>query len=332
MSLAVSAAPSSITTEPVTFLIPVYNERETLNELARRCRAQGAALGLRCQLLFVDDGSADGSREVLRGMAEEHSDVRVLFLRAHFGKSAALSAGFAEIESGLVVTLDSDLQDQPEELPRLLEAFHAGADLVSGRKVNRRDPVLKRINSWLFNLLASRFAGQRLYDCNSGFKLYRAELARELILDGDRHRFIMLLARWKGYHVTEVPVRHEARRHGRSKYGPLRGLSGFFDLCSIVMLEKFRHRPIHFFGGIGAALFAIGSIGCTSLLVLRVLNMGYLTNRPLFYISILFMILGVNFFTTGMLAEFQNASTPRRPQDSVGERLGQATSSSDDCR
>lgn len=323
------AAPAVTTTEPVTFLIPVFNERETLEELARRCRAQGATLGLRWQLLFVDDGSTDGSRDVLRRMAEEHDDIRVLFLRMHFGKSAALSAGFAEIETGLVVTLDSDLQDQPEELPHLLEAFHAGADLVSGRKVNRRDPVLKRINSWLFNLLASRFAGQRLYDCNSGFKLYRAELARELILDGDRHRFIMLLARWKGYRVAEVPVRHEARRHGRSKYGPLRGLSGFFDLCSVVMLEKFRHRPIHFFGGIGAALFAVGGVGCVSLLMLRLLNLSYLTNRPIFYLSILFMILGVNFFTTGMLAEFQNASTPRRPQDSVGERLGQGSPSSD---
>lgn len=308
--------------EPVTFLVPVFNERDTLRELAGRVCAQAEALELDWQILFVDDGSTDGSREILRELAAESPEIAVLFLRAHFGKSAALSAGFSAIEAGLVVTLDSDLQDQPEELPKLLEAYRGGADLVSGRKINRQDPLTKRISSRLFNWMASRFAGQRLYDCNSGFKLYRAELARELILDGDRHRYVMLLARWKGYEVVEVPVRHEARRFGHSKYGPLRALSGFFDLCSIVMLEKFRNRPIHFFGSIGAALFSLGLSILFVMLALRALDVTYLTNRPLFYVSIVLVIVGANFFTTGMLAEFYNASSPRRPNDYVRERFG----------
>lgn len=308
--------------QSLCFLSPVWNERDNLRQLVERCRKQAESLGFPFRMILVDDGSTDGSREVLRELAGENPGVTVLLLRTHRGKSAALSVGFAEAGTDLVATLDSDLQDQPEELPQLLAAVNAGADVASGHRVVRRDPPGKRLGSRLFNLAASLFAGQRLHDSNSGFKLYRYAVLRDLVLDGDRHRFIMVLARWKGFRVVEVPVRHEPRRSGRTKYGPLRGFSGFFDLCAIVMIEKFRHRPLHFFGGIGTAVFLAGLASFAWLVVLRLLHEKYLTNSPLFFVSILLMILGVNFFTTGMLAEFHNANNRRKSHPDVAERIG----------
>lgn len=312
--------------EPLTFVAPVYNEHETIEELARRCRQQAEALGLEFRMIFVDDGSTDGSTQTLRSLAAEDPGITVLLLRSHFGKSAALGAAFAEIPSGWVVTIDSDLQDQPEELPKLVGAARAGADVVAGCRVVRNDSLVKRISSKLFNRAVSLVARQDFRDSNSGFKLFRYEVVRDLVLDGDRHRLVMLLAAWKGYHVVEVPVRHESRRCGRSKYGPLRFLSLLFDLCSVILVERFRHRPMHFFGSFGAACFAIGCAACAWLAAWRLLERGYyITNRPLFYVSLLLMILGVNFFNTGMLAELYNAQFGRSPGDYVRERLGRRT-------
>jgi glycosyltransferase involved in cell wall biosynthesis len=313
---------SELKLEPLTFLSPVWNERETLRELVQRCRAQAEELKLQFRMVLVDDGSTDGSVEVLRDLAVNDPAITVLLLRRHLGKSAALSAGFEEIESGWVLTIDSDLQDVPEELPKLMEGIREGADLVSGWKKDRCDSPLRRCCSRLFNALASIVAGQTFHDCNSGFKLYRAELLKDLVLDGDRHRLVMLLAKWKGYRVVEVPVRHEPRRHGKSKYGLLRALFLFYDLSTVIMLERFRHRPLHFFGTIGIGTFATGFVAFAWLLVQRLLHERYLTNSPLFFISILLMILGANFFTSGMLAEFHSAHFPRRARDEVRERIG----------
>lgn len=319
-------------TETLSFVIPAYNECQTLAELAERCSCQAQALGLDYRIIFVDDGSTDGSREVLARLAEENPRVTVLFLRARFGKSAALSAGFEEADSQWVVTLDADLQDQPEELGKLLEAARAGADVVGGCRVQRCDPLRKRINSRLFNGAVSLVAGQHFTDSNSGFKLYRREVLDELVLDGSRHRLVMLLAAWKGYRVAEVPVRHEPRRQGRSKYGPGRAVSCFFDLCAVVLIEKFRNRPLHFFGSLGLAIFGVGALCLAWIIGEKFLHRGFVTNRVGFYVGILFMILGMNVFTTGMLAELHNAQYEGRRRDYVRERLGAGKTSGEGSR
>lgn len=306
----------------LTFVSPVYNERDTLAELATRCRQQAGALGYAFRMIFVDDGSTDGSREVLEQLASEHEDICALILRRHFGKSAALAAGFAEVKSGTVVMLDSDLQDVPEELPKLLAALNEGADLVSGWKESRQDGSLRSGMSRVFNNAVSRFAGQELRDCNSGFKACRAEVLRDISLEGDRHRLMMLIAKWKGYRVTEVPVQHEPRRFGQSKYGISRAFSGFLDLTAVLLVERFRHRPLHLFGSIGAILFLLGFVACGWICVERLLHISYVTNRPAFYIGILSMMLGANFFTAGMLAELYNSRLPRSYTDYARRRIG----------
>ena len=258
---------------------------------------------------------------MIRKIAASETGVTGLLLRAHFGKSAALAAGFAEARTNWVVMLDSDLQDQPEELPKLVAAaLNTGADVVSGRRVTRRDTLSKRASSFMFNGCASLFAGTRFYDSNSGYKLCRTEVVQRLSLMGSRHRLLMILAKWEGFRVIEAPVEHQPRRCGRSKYGLFRPVAAFFDLCSALLLEKFRHRPLHFFGGIGAVLTALGSISMIYLVIARLMENTWLTNRPLFYLGVLLMVLGVNFFTTGLLAEFQLAQSPGRPCDLVGER------------
>jgi glycosyltransferase involved in cell wall biosynthesis len=314
----------------ITFVSPVYNERNSLHELVDRCRAQVEQVGAEFRMVLVDDGSTDGSREVMRQIAAQQPDVTIIFLRRHFGKSAALSVGFNEVKSGIIVTIDSDLQDQPEELPKLLDALE-NADLVSGRKVDRQDPMPRRVASRMFNAAVSHFAGQKFHDSNSGFKAVRAEVVPRLALEGDRHRLIMLLARWNGYRVAEVPVRHEPRRFGRSKYGIMRALSGFFDLTSVLIVERFRHRPLHFLGSIGFALFFIGAVVFGWLVVMRLLEETFLTNRPAFYFSILLMILGANFFTSGIIAELHNSRYPLSYDDLILSKQNAAADEAEPC-
>jgi glycosyltransferase involved in cell wall biosynthesis len=308
----------------LTFVSPVWNERDTLDELVARCRAQAAQMGVEFRMVLVDDGSTDGSREELRKIAGADARVTVLLLRAHRGKSAALGAAFDEVRTEWAATLDSDLQDRPEELPRLVEAASEGADLVTGWRQDRSDGPVKRAASALYNLAAGWLAGQRLHDANSGLKLLRREVIEELVLDGSRHRLVAPLAKWKGFRVAEVPVRHDSRRAGRSKYGPFRAFACFLDIVGIVLVEKFENRPLHFFGSIGAVFFGLGALGCGWVLLEKLLGSGYVTNRPLFFIGILLMLLGANFFTSGMLAEFYSARNPARARDLVRERINGA--------
>jgi glycosyltransferase involved in cell wall biosynthesis len=314
----------------LTFVVPVYNEQGTLLELVERSRSVVEREGIAFRMLLVDDGSTDGSRELIRQIARTTPGVTGLLLRAHFGKSAALAAGFAQVSTQWTVMLDSDLQDQPEELPKLLKAGFEGADLVSGRRTPRVDPPVRRVSSTLFNTCASCFAGMKLHDCNSGYKLVRTDVARRLTLTGSRHRLLMILAKWDGFMVIEVPVSHGARKHGRSKYGPFRPVAAFFDLTSVVLLEKFRHRPMHFFGSIGAAFIAAGVLAMLYLLMERLAGSSWITNRPLFYIAVLLIVLGANIFTTGLLAEFVNTRDPRDPRDMVSECVTAAAASEEE--
>ena len=228
----------------------------------------------------MDDGSTDGTSEVLADLAAAEPEIAVVRLRRNFGKAAALMAGFREARGDAIVTIDGDLQDDPAEIPRLLAELEAGADLVSGWKRDRQDPWSKRAASRVFNGVTSRMSGVRLHDLNCGFKAYRAEVVRSLALTGDQYRYIPVLAANEGFRVSELPVNHRPRAFGRSKYGLERYVRGFLDLLTILFIGRFRQRPMHLFGGVGMLFIAVGVIICAYLAVLRLAGEG-IGARPL---------------------------------------------------
>lgn len=228
----------------ISVVVPVRDEEATVNELERQLRE---ALGPNHEILFVDDGSTDGTWAGLLSI-HDPGRVRLVKLRVPSGKSAALMAGFARARAPIVFTLDGDLQDDPAEIPAFLEKLREGYDLVSGWKKVRRDPFHKVAASKVFNFVMRRATGIELHDMNCGFKCYRSEVAKSLKLYGDQHRFIPVFAVHQGYRVGEVPVRHRTRRHGRSKYGLGRLVTGFLDLGTVLLRTRFRDRPAHAFG------------------------------------------------------------------------------------
>lgn len=244
----------------VSVVIPVFNERESLGPLMAELDPVLVALDRPAEVVFVDDGSGDGSRDELMRIAAHDPRVRVVLLRRNFGKGAALMAGFRAAHGDAVVTMDADLQDDPAEIPAMLAELAAGADLVSGWKADRRDPVTKRIASKVFNGVTARFSGLRLHDLNCGLKAYRAEVVRNLSISGDLYRYIPVMAAADGFRVKELAVNHRPRRFGSSKYGLERYLRGFLDLLTIMFIGRFRWRPMHLFGGMGLLFTIAGTI------------------------------------------------------------------------
>ena len=226
-------------------------------------------------MVFVDDGSTDGSMEVLTRLNAETTNVVVVHLRRNFGKAAALQAGFLEARGDVVVTIDADLQDDPAEIPKLLAKLDEGFDLVSGWKTRRNDPFFRRLFSRWFNWGTAVVSGVRLHDVNCGLKAYRAEVLQGMRLYGELHRFIPVLASYRGFRIAEIPVNHRPRQHGRSRYGPERYLRGFFDLLSVTFMGRYRHRPLHLFGGLGLLMGAVGFIVLLYLTVAQALGAGH---------------------------------------------------------
>ncbi len=286
----------------VSIVVPVYNERESIGPLAEELLNVLRTSGRRFEVVFVDDGSTDGSRELLSDLALAEPEVVVVQLRRNFGKAAALTAGFRESDADAIVTMDGDMQDDPAEIPGLLDELEAGADLVSGWKTQRQDAWSKRAASRLFNGVTSRVSGVQLHDLNCGLKAYRAEVVRALALTGDQYRYIPVLAANEGFRVSEVPVNHRPRLHGRSKYGPERYLRGFLDLLTIWFLGRFRGRPMHLFGGIGMLLLAAGVIICAYLSVLWLIGEG-IGGRPLLLLGVLLIVVGIQLITIGLVSE-----------------------------
>jgi len=245
----------------ISAVIPVFNERESLPQLHAEIAAVAATNGLDLEVVFVDDGSTDGSWGVIAELAAKHSWTHGIRFRRNFGKAAALSAGFKAAKGEVVMTLDADLQDDPKEVPRFLEALGGGLDVVSGWKRVRLDPWHKTMPSRLFNALVGWLTGVRLHDHNCGFKCYRAEVLREVRLYGELHRFVPVLAAARGFKVGEIAVDHRPRRFGHSKYGVRRFVKGFLDLLTVKFLTGFRQRPQHLLGSVGLLAFALGSLG-----------------------------------------------------------------------
>ncbi|MEJ2083392.1 MAG: glycosyltransferase family 2 protein, partial [Acidobacteriota bacterium] len=231
----------------LSIIIPTYNERESISELYVALKKELNRLDVASEIIFVDDGSADGTGRILRDLQKNDASITIVDFRRNFGKAAALSAGFQMARGDVIVTMDADLQDQPAELHRLLDKLESGYDLVSGWKKVRHDPIGKRWPSRVFNAVTALLTGVPLHDMNCGFKAYRRQVVEEIALYGEMHRYIPVLASYRGFRVGEVVVEHRHRPYGRSKYGITRLFSGFFDLLTVIMLTRYNRKPLHAF-------------------------------------------------------------------------------------
>jgi glycosyltransferase involved in cell wall biosynthesis len=298
----------------ISVVIPVQDEERSVELLYDELRAAIEPLGTDWEAIFVDDGSTDGTFAALTRLHSRNENVRVVRLRRNFGKAAALVAGFDQVQGDTVVTIDGDLQDDPAEIPRLLAKLDEGFDLVSGWKAHRRDPLTRRIPSRLFNSVTSRFSGVRLHDMNCGLKAYRAEVVHGLRLYGELHRFIPVLAHYRGFRIAELPVNHRAREHGRSRYGLERYLRGFLDLLTVSFMGRYRHRPLHLFGGLGLLLTAIG-IGILIYLSVDKALGHAIGGRPLLTLGVLLVVVGMQFFSLGLISEMITSHHEERAQE-----------------
>jgi nucleoside-diphosphate-sugar epimerase/glycosyltransferase involved in cell wall biosynthesis len=286
----------------LSVVVPAFNEAESLPELHRELVTALGTLGRAWEILYVDDGSRDGTDRAIETLAASDPRVRGVSLRQNFGKAAALSTAFRLVRGQWVATLDADLQDDPAELPRLVAALEGGLDLVSGWKQDRKDPLSKTLPSRLFNSVTSWAAGVRLHDFNCGFKLYRREVVDALEIYGELHRFLPALAHWKGFRVGEVPVRHRARRYGRSKYGAARFINGFLDLLSAAFISTSALKPLHVFGRIGLVFLLIGG-GLGVWFVAQWFGGAPMRIRPLMLFGAGLVLLGIQFILMGLLGE-----------------------------
>ena len=286
----------------ISVVIPVHNEERSVALLLDEIGSALEPLGQPWEAVFVDDGSEDGTFAALTRLHAAADNVRVVRLRRNFGKAAALQAGFEAAAGDVVVTIDGDLQDDPAEIPRLLAKLEEGFDLVSGWKTRRRDPLSRRVLSRIFNVVTGRLSGLRLHDLNCGLKAYRAEVVRGLRIYGELHRFLPVLAHYRGFRVAELPVNHRPREHGRSRYGMERYLRGFLDLLTVTFMGRYRHRPLHLFGGFGLLL---GGAGTLVLLYLTAVKLSGepIGHRPLLTLGVLLVVVGMQFLSLGLISE-----------------------------
>lgn len=299
-----------MTTPGISVIIPVLNERESLPDLHKELTQVLTGTRKSHEIVFVDDGSSDGSVEYCRKLVQEDPAVVLVELRRRFGKATALQAGFKVAAGDVVITMDADLQDDPKEIPRFLEALDREYDLVSGWKENRKDPIGKTLPSKFFNFVTSKASGLKLRDFNCGFKAYRREVVEDLDVYGELYRYIPVVVHSKGYRVGEIPVSHRSRRFGKSKYGIERFVRGPLDLLTILFLVTFRKRPLHLFGPIGAV---VGFIGFAIDLYLAILWFSgeFIGDRPLLLLGTLMIIVGIQILIFGLLGEMIAAASYR---------------------
>jgi glycosyltransferase involved in cell wall biosynthesis len=303
----------------ISVVIPVLDERATLDDLYQRLSTVLKRISRRYEIIFVDDGSRDGSIDTIRMINSADPSVRFLRFRRNFGKSAALAAGFGAARYDVIASMDADLQDLPEQLPLLIDTLEDGNDLVSGWRYDRQDMLSRRLGSRLYNWTTSILTGVRLHDINCGFKCYRKEVLDEVMIYGERHRYIPVLASYRGFRLAEVRIEHAKRVHGRSRYGLGRVVGGIFSLLTVILLTRYSNKPLHFFGLLGVALFGVGSTIDLYLIAMRVLFNEWLSNRPLLIIGTLLVIVGVQFILFGLLAEMIAFSYRRENDYSIVE-------------
>ena len=297
----------------ISVVVPLYNEQESIPELTAWIQRIMAANQFTYEIIYVDDGSRDASWQTIDSLAEQSEQVKGVKLRRNYGKSAALSEGFNAAEGEVVITMDADLQDSPDEIPELYRMITKdGFDLVSGWKRKRHDPVSKRWPSRLFNRVTRYMSGINIHDFNCGLKAYRKDVVKNVEVYGEMHRYIPLLAKWAGFiNITEKEVVHYPRKYGVTKFGWERFINGFLDLLSIIFVFRFGKRPMHLFGTLGLVSFFIGFVILLYLSVGKIFyDMTKMTERPIFYLGLVTMVIGVQLFLSGFLAELisRNAS------------------------
>lgn len=299
----------------ISIVVPVYNEQDSLFQLSDLIQSVMLDMDCSFELIFIDDGSTDETPARLRDLAAKSGNIRCISFRRNFGKAAALDAGFRAASGQYVITMDADLQDDPKEIPKFIDALRDGNDVVSGWKYVRHDPIDKTLPSRVFNGVVGRLSGVRLNDFNCGYKAYRAEALEGLSLYGELHRFIPVLLHWRGYSIGEVRVNHHPRQFGESKYGFSRLLKGGLDFLGVMLNTRFATRPLHVFGGAGL-VFGLAGFGIlTYLTALWMAGLGPIGNRPLLFFGMLLVMTAFQFVTIGLLGEFiqrQGAGRERR--------------------
>ncbi len=314
----------------LSIIVPFYNEDESLKELYNWIQRVVDPLNWSYEVIFVDDGSTDKSWEVTEQLRRNSEHVRGIKFRRNYGKSAALYCGFAAAEGDVVITMDADLQDSPEEIPELVRMIHEeNYDIVSGWKKKRYDPIGKTLPSKLFNRTVRAVSGIKLHDFNCGLKAYRNEVIKNIEVYGEMHRYIPLIAKQAGFaRIGEKVVQHQERKYGISKFGIERTIKGFLDLLSVTFISKFSKRPMHLFGGLGTLMFLVGFVSALWLGVSKLLSVYYyhipaklVTDSALFYISLASMIIGTQLFLAGFLAELVSRSGSDRNNYQVSKRI-----------
>jgi len=285
----------------ISIVIPVFNEQDSLKELFNEL-SEALIIYDSYEIIFIDDGSYDDSFDILQEIVNIDKRVSIVKLYKNYGKADALSIGFYQASGNIIVTMDADLQDDPFEIPRLIEKIQEGWDLVSGWKKNRKDPLSKRFPSKIFNFITRILTGINIHDFNCGFKAYKSKVVNTLDIYGGLYRYIPAIAGQKGFSVTEIMVNHRSRKYGVSKYGGKRIFHGFFDFFTMLFTSRYFNRPLHFFGSIGLIILFIGSI-INIYLTIGWFKGIWIANRPIFFLGILFVIIGIQFFSIGLLGE-----------------------------
>lgn len=310
----------------ISLVIPLLNEAESLPELytwiERVMREQPDSW----EVVFIDDGSRDGSWQVITDLSAQHPNVRGIRFRRNYGKSAALQTGFSQAAGDIIITMDADLQDSPEEIPELVRMIREeGYDLVSGWKKKRLDPALtKNLPSKFYNWTVRRMSGIRLHDFNCGLKAYRSDVVKSIEVYGDMHRYLPVLAKWAGFHrIGEKVVHHQERKYGTTKFGMERFIRGPLDLMSVLFISRFGKRPMHFFGPLGILFFLLGFGILAWLSWQKLMHQEYgIADRPIFYFGILALIIGTQLFLTGFIAELVSRNSAQRNEYLVKESVG----------
>lgn len=287
----------------ISVVVPLFNEEESIRILGREIKRVITAFNNNFEVIFVDDGSTDGSLRALRELNREDQRFKFISFQKNYGKSAALQVGFQQATGDVVITMDADLQDDPAEIPNLLKKLNEGYDLVSGWKKVRFDPFIKRHSSKFFNWMTAIMSGIKIHDFNCGLKAYRKPVTESFRVYGELHRYMPVLANWQGYTVSEIAVQHHPRKFGKTKFGVSRFFKGFIDLVTVTFLTRYIKRPMHLFGFFGALAFLVGLLVNGYLSYEWFIGNRNLSNRPLLFFGILMIIVGVQFFTTGLLGE-----------------------------
>ncbi len=284
-------------------VIPLYNEEESLRELTEQLKNTLVKMGGNYELIFIDDGSTDNSFKVLRDIHHRNHRVKVIRFRRNYGKSAALMVGFQKAQGEFIITMDADLQDDPSEIPNLIKEIKSGYDVVSGWKKKRKDPISKTLPSKFFNYVTKVVSGINIHDFNCGLKAYRKEVVKSVNVYGELHRYIPVLAQWLGFRIGEIPVAHRPRKYGKTKFGMGRFFKGFLDLMTVIFTTRYISRPLHLFGGWGLISAFVGCVIGGWLTYEKFFNDIALSNRPLFLVSLIMIIVGVQFISIGLVGE-----------------------------